>query len=185
MNNRFQRRHKPIYHFMVERLDKFKYIEDTENTLRLTISNESDTETLGANIGNAIKDIRISGIYLYGKYKIGKSTLANSITNNLNQKVTHIDFFSKRYTGKPVKKIELSENEILIAEWPEVLEDNAFEENRLEIEFCELKENESITEKSEVLIYNKSPENRTLYVTMIGYGNGIELLKKVKEQYNA
>ncbi len=206
------RQDKKFCRFMVERLDKFKYDKDVENTLRLSISNENDTLALGNEIGNIISsmyhlNVPVTGIYLYGKFRIGKSTLIKGIVNSLehienNEKVDvkrmtrfqkyemvypnvyHIDYFKDRFTGFQVTPIELKDNEMLIAEWPETLNENSLEKNRIEIELLELGPNENITEKSDVMIYQKLQHRQALYASMIGYDNGVQLIWKLKENYN-
>lgn len=213
--NRHNQPRKKLYHFALERDEKFMYSDDSENTFRVDITDKSNTEKLGKLIGNLIVETYnennpLKAIYLTGVAKTGKTTLTENIMksfsapddftidrkpkyqiyDNVYPKVHHIDYFAKRHLAKGINKESLNEDEFLIAEWPDALNPEQLEENRLEIECEIILENETITGKkldfiTRYIHFDKEERSHTRYATIIGYGNGIELLKKVKEQYNA
>ncbi len=187
--------------------------EESENAACYDITDIKETENLGKHLGKLITqsfkdDAPVKGLYLFGKIGIGKSILVKNIINSMEKNtdkeidvarredtrkynmvypnVLHNDYYSNRFSRFYESAPILNKNEMIIAEWADNLKDDFFDKDRIEIELLYLLPDESFSEKKTVLIREtKEMENPdvTRYATLIGYGNGIDVIEKLKFEF--
>ena len=156
-----------------------------------------------------IDECPVKGVYTFGRIGMGKTVFSTAIINSFNNiedllidvkhkvryrfydtypKCHHLDYYDfLRPDFEYKNKIDLKPDEIIIAEWSEYIPKRPidwFEPDKIEIELYHCFDKKSIcTErKSDILNFNTiTSEGSMRFASMIGYGNGIKIIQKLKE----
>lgn len=195
------------------RKPRFMFKEYTDETIRFDITKQNDTKILGTKIGkhilNSFKNNHpIKGVYIFGRIGMGKTVLSTAIINSfentddllidVKHKIQyryydtypgcyHLDYYSfLRSDFQWKEKIQLNDNEMIIAEWSDYLPKRPisyFEDDKIEIELYPCFDKKTICTQRGVEKLNFTTitaDGSMRFATFIGYGNGIDLIKKLK-----
>lgn len=164
---------------------------------------------LGTAILKSFKDnIPVKGMYTFGRIGMGKTVLSTETIKSFENtedllidikhrviyryydtypKCYHLDYYNYLRLDFPYKdRIILDSDSMIIAEWSEYVPKypiNYFEDNRIEIELFHCKDKKDIVtqRKTDILNFSTITEEGTMrFASCIGYGNGIDLIKKLK-----
>lgn len=196
-----------------KRKDRFLFKEYTEGKIRYDITSQNDTKLLGSVFGSVIlsnfkHDNKIQGIYTFGRIGMGKTVFSTAIIKSFENtedllidvkhgvryrfydtfpKCHHIDYYDVRCPDFEYKdKIELKENELIIAEWSERIQRNPIdflEEDRIEVELYHCFDKKSICNEHFTDYLNFSTitsEGSMRFASFIGYGKGIAVVEELK-----
>lgn len=202
---------------MLKRKDRFLFSSYSTGTIRYDITKLSDTKLLGKKLGieflNSFKNnIPVKGMYVFGRIGMGKTVLATELIRNFENtddllidvkhkvqyryydtypKCYHLDYFYFLQDDFQWKnKIELKDDEMIIAEWSDYLPRSPkdpidyFEEDRIEVElyYCFDKKNICKEHWTNALNFTTITNDDSMrFASFIGYGKGINFIESLKQ----
>ena len=153
----------------------------------------------------------VKGMYVFGRIGMGKTVLSTAIINSFENTKDllidvkhrvdyryydtypachHVDYYRFGRTNFPCnEQIQLKENEMIIAEWADnLIKRNKlyFEEDRIDIELYHCFDKKNICKELSTPVFNKNitAEGSMRFASLVGYGNGIQVIKKLKKDKN-
>lgn len=153
-------------------------------------------------------NIPVKGMYVFGRIGMGKTVLSTAIINSFENTENllidvkhridyryydtypachHIDYYRLGRNAFPYnERIQLKDNEMIIAEWSDnLIKRNKlyFEKDRIDIELYHCFDKKNICRELSTPVFSKNitTEGSMRFASLIGYGNGVSIIKSLKQ----